>query len=104
MFSLNFSVNIVLSDTSCIIQYILYCISGCKFHPGCCIPDDSIENAPLKMQFWLMKKHWMETNGELHVMRECEWRNIVSTTPEGLLPKTDIPRILLEDTKSKFHF
>ena len=51
-----------------------------------------------------MKKHWMETNGELHVMRECEWRNIVSTTPEGLLPKTDIPRILLEDTKSKFHF
>ena len=46
-----------------------------------------------------MKKHWMQTNGELHIMRECEWRNILSRTPEQLLPQTDIPRILLSDTK-----
>ena len=42
----------------------------------------------------------MQANGELHIMRECEWRNTLSRTPEKLLPQTDIPRILLSDTKS----
>ena len=72
---------------------------GCKFHPGCCVPDVNIENACLKRQTWLMKKNWLESNGELHIMRECQWRTMLSNTPESFLPKTDIPRVLLTDTK-----
>ena len=79
-------------------------ILGCKYHPGCCVPDKDIENAGLKRQVWLMKKQWMENNGELHVMRECEWREKLANTPISFLPKTDIPRILLTDTKGIFSY
>ena len=74
-------------------------IIGCKFHPGCCIPDDQISNAALKRHVWETKKQWMESVGTLYTMRECKWAEILYRTPESLLPTTDIPRILIKDTK-----
>ena len=53
----------------------------------------------LKRHVWNTKKQWMETNGELHVIRECTWSNMLTNTPASVLPKTEIPRILLKDTK-----
>ena len=53
----------------------------------------------LKRHVWNAKKQWMENNGELHVIRECTWFNMLQNAPESVLPKTDIPRILLKDTK-----
>ena len=75
---------------------------GCKFHPGCCIADEQIENAVLKRHVWDNKKKWMESVGELHIMRECTWQKKLSNTPETFFPKTQIPRILLSDTKGVF--
>ena len=77
-------------------------ILGCKYHPGCCIPDDQIENAKLKYHTWDTKRRWMESVGELHIMRECVWHEKLQNTPTSILPKTDIPRILLTDTKGRF--
>ena len=37
---------------------ILRDCSGCKYHPGCCIPNDEIENATLKQNVWNIKKRW----------------------------------------------
>ena len=81
---------------------ILRDCSGCKYHPGCCIPNDEIENATLKQNVWNIKKRWMESVGELHIMRECTWHEMLKCTPESVLPKTDISRILLTDTKGEF--
>ena len=72
---------------------------GCKYHPDCCIADDQIENAVLKRHVWETKKKWMESVGELHIMRECIWWKKLANTPETFFPKTQIPRILLNDTK-----
>ena len=41
----------------------------------------------------------MESVGTLYTMRECKWEAILSRTPQSLLPTTDIPRILIKDTK-----
>ena len=75
---------------------------ACKYHPGCCIPDAEIENAVFKHNVWNTKKQWMESVGELHVMRKCIWKDMLSKTPDTFFPKTQIPRILLNDTKGYF--
>ena len=47
---------------------------GCKYHPGCCIPDDDIDGAEKKRKTWNEKSEYFKSTGVLHIMRECEWK------------------------------
>ena len=52
---------------------------GCKFHPGCCIPDSQIENADKQREQWEEKSNFFNKHGVLIVMRECAWKRFKSS-------------------------
>ena len=66
---------------------------GCKYHPGCCVPDDQIPNAEELRERWERKMKFMKSNGVPIVMRECQWN------PTDFTAETRMPRILCEDTE-----
>ena len=66
---------------------------GCKYHPGCCVPDDQIQNAEELRERWERKLDFMNSNGVPIVMRECQWNSTDFTA------ETRMPRILCEDTE-----
>ena len=70
---------------------------GCRYHPGCCIEDDKIDEAEKKREVWNKKKRFFESRGVLHTMRECNWRKILKT--HDLPLSTSIPRILKRDNQ-----
>ena len=71
---------------------------GCKFHPGCCVPNNEIEKASQKEYIWAMKKRDLQSMGKLIVKRECEWtRELKAMTTK---PETEMARILESDNES----
>ena len=71
---------------------------GCQFHPGCCVPDHRIKNAEQKRMNDKAKQIEMKAKGHLIIMRECSWieqkRRMINK------PKTQLGRVLFEDTES----
>ena len=71
---------------------------GCYWHPGCCVPDEKIQNADHKRYIWRMKKQTLETYGELHTIRDCVWRKNRKLFAETS-PDTQMSRILQDDNE-----
>ena len=71
---------------------------GCKFHPGCCVPVNQIDDASKKENTWAKKKRDLESMGKLIVKRECEWTRELNAM--ALKPKTEMVRILETDTET----
>ena len=76
---------------------LFYIFLGCKYHPGCCIPDHAIENAETKRNVWRNKKFFMKSQGVLIEMRECEWRVFLKNHRD--YPETKIHNLLLRDNE-----
>ena len=69
---------------------------GCRYHPGCCIPDSEIENADQKRKQWEEKSAFFKANGVLRVMRECTWQKFKKSQLD--LPKdTPLTNVLQID-------
>ena len=64
---------------------------GCKFHPGCCIPDNEISNADELRERWDRKMSFMKSNGIPIIMKECQWKLELERVEK---PFTSIPFIL----------
>ena len=70
--------------------------NGCRYHPGCCVPDSDINNAAELRERWNRKKKYCESQGKLIVINECQWKpydcktemgriNYVNEHPDDLL-------------------
>ena len=77
------------------IKYYLE-FNGCRYHPGCCVPDDDIKDAAKLRERWNRKKQYCESQGKMIVINECQWKpyecktqmgriNYVTETPSDLL-------------------
>ena len=67
---------------------------GCYHHPGCCISDSSIPDAAKKRSVWEFKSQFLRSQGVLHVMRGCEWKQLLRSMEP---PKTQMSNILVRD-------
>ena len=70
---------------------------GCRYHPDCCVSDDKIDDPENKRKVWNKKKAYFESEGTLHVMRECQWKRFLKS--RDLPISTPISRILHRDTQ-----
>ena len=68
---------------------------GCKYHPGCCVPNSEIHKASQKEYIWANKKRDLESKGKLIVKRECVWKRELSNM--SVRPQTQMARILERD-------
>ena len=71
---------------------------GCYFHPGCCVENDKIPDWRKKAELWNRKKSFLESVGNLIVVRECHW---AAQLRELNSFDTKIGHILQKDTGKK---
>ena len=79
-------------------EHYFYEFNGCKFHPGCCVPDSEILNAKSKRRHWIGKEKYLRSIGTLYVITECEWE-IMIRNQCVIDSQTDMPRIMVSDTQ-----
>lgn len=67
---------------------------GCYFHSGCCIPNDQLRDGWEERQEFTEQKHlFLGNQGNLKVIRECEWDTLLQTMER---PDTTMGRILYD--------
>ena len=76
--------------------HYFYEFLGCYFHAGCCIPNERLREGWEERQQFTDSKHlFLAAQGNLRIIRECEWDDMVKVIEK---PSTTMGRILHDDT------
>ena len=79
-------------------RHYFYEFLGCYHHAGCCIPNNQLrEGWQERKQFTDQKLHDLAGLGNLRVIRECQWKEMLANMEK---PDTQMGRILCRDNDS----
>ena len=72
---------------------------GCRYHPGCCVPDNKIDDPQTKRRVWREKEKFFKSRGILYTMRECAWKKFLNSQLD-LPSATSLGRIFHQDSQT----